>query len=153
MVNPATAWSDAEKHVFNKLVTDTKSKAGATAFRSDILPPGVFQCWRLNTGGGDARQTWAGCYGGLSIGGEIEGRFKDRDEAMAFIGRVMQTLNEQGNFNKPAGTNIQWFRIADGGLPTVERTTFFPANGKGAEVTCHIVRMGVQLVYNLSTTY
>jgi len=151
--NPHTAWADAERFVFQRLMTDTGTKEGQSAFLTDALPDNRYWCWRLNTGGGSARSTWSGCFGSLIMGGEIEGRFKTRAEAQEFAQIVMTTLSATDNFNRKPGSNLQWFRMDDGGMPTVEQSTFVPANSKGQELTCYIVRIGVQMVYNLKTTY
>jgi len=152
MANPETSWADAERIVFDMLLTKTGATEGKNAWLG-MLPPGVTNCWSLNTGGGDARSTWAGdgCYGSLRIGGEIRGRYQVRADAQKLASQLIDLLSEKKNFFHIK--HLQWFRIASGGMPTVQSDTFVPANSQGKVRGCYIVTIGCEMIYNRSDEY
>ena len=151
MANPVTAWRDAEKLVFDRICTKTKTKLGKDAFRGR-LPPGVFNAWALWSGGGPGEQTRGGCFGTLIVNAVIEARYMTRDDAMDFCGTVEVLLNETTNFYHIK--NVQWFRLAPGGMPRVEDAAFTPSNGKPERLLlCYEASIGCELIYNTSTEY
>jgi len=151
MANPKTAWKDAERVVFDRICTETKTALGKGAHLGK-LHPAMVNTWALNTGGGPSEQTRGGCFGTLQTNGAIDARFKNRADAMDFMSALLSLLNTTSNFNKIK--NIQWFRLAAGGMPTVVDATFQPGGRFKEEIfTCFEAHMDVELIYNTSVSY
>ena len=147
------AWQIAERTVFDRIVERTGATEGASAFCSDLLPPGILNAFSFATGGGSARHTWAGggMWCSLRVGGALTGRYHTRAQAQLLAGQIMDLMRETSNFNEVR--NIQWFRMAEGGMPVVAVDTFQVARSNAPPKLCHMLTMGFELVYNTSHVY
>jgi hypothetical protein len=91
-----SAWTEAEKEIYAKLVEVTGFKDGQNAFRGTT--PFVIDAWGFKTGGGanDPISDNA-CYGALRFPATLSGYFKSRDSAQAVAGNIYSWLESSQN--------------------------------------------------------
>jgi len=143
-----SSWILAETTVFDYIVQRTKADfpgGGVLGARADVL--GI---WSLMTGGGDATDTHAKCWGSLKVNGSIDGLWRDRARAQLFAGWIEQILIETENFFHTQ--NVQWFRATQ--FPAAFPVTVELPNNKSAGlVRAYQLRIPCQMVYNTSEAY
>ena len=110
------AWPTAEKICYDKMVTATAAKDGETAFLG-MLPDGAFNSWGFWSGEGRADLTWGQNFNNFVGVGNLLGRYQKRADAQSAAGKITNMLKTTQNVANVG--NVQWFRFADGGMPTV----------------------------------
>jgi hypothetical protein len=138
----------AEETVFNTITEWTKNDfpaGGVRGRRTDRV--GV---WALNTGGGDARDTHAKCWGSLQLTASIEVLFLERDRALLFSGWIQRIMAETDNFHHTE--NVQWFRVMQFPNPTPTEVEF-PNNRKAGLQAAWLLTIPCEMVYNTTQAY
>lgn len=116
------AWDDAEREVFDSLVSYVGGTENSNAFRgryptNEDGEPAYRNIWMINSGGAagafDPERTYGtnGNWCNVLIDAEIRGLFETRVMAMNFASSVLAWLKHTNNMNQTG--NVTWFMLTD----------------------------------------
>ena len=112
-VDIETAWSEAERSVYNRLLEATEAEDGNSAFLGAEPDEDVVDWWALFTGGGDSESEYNNCFSAPKMQARIVGEYRERVNAQRTAGRVYKLLKDTTNMKRTAGTNVEWFRMRE----------------------------------------
>ena len=135
------SWTEAEKTVYEHLLAATDSRDKENAYLGVL--PHMVNVWRLDTGGsgGNEQTTWSPDVVSIHMPADIVGQFTDRDAAQAFAMQVIKALPLTGE------DNVQNFRIANGGMPTIEPDAI-DAGGESKKFLVYVVTIRFDFVFS-----